>query len=878
MTQRRANGLVGAALAAALLAGCGGSDLGIGATPTVTATRTATSVPSTASPTPTATPLGLAQVAGLIVVNQNVGGGASDGLAPLPPDRLPPVGTGFDRGLGNADWTVDDGGAHGTTSADGHFSISGLTPGRHLLRVTKTVDGNLMELVVPIVVGDDGAADVVAEVSWGQVRATSTYTQGGAAMRAAFAPNGTALITRGGQAVELSDGLRTYVDADGDGHFDPTGSCTGLYACGADGGCGDPERICLCVPSCPGCEDCPARACVPRAYLYSPGCGPDGLCKPLPYRCEAGQSCATAGDECTCVSSCPACDDCSASVCLAPCDPGQPIDVVRVDVNGPSRLVLGQEAGASALATLSDGTGVDVTWLATWASSDTAVATVDTWGRIATVGVGATDLTATLAAVASAPLHLEIVERPTLLRIQVQNASCYYPIAVPDDPTQVTPLPPDASGFLPPPSCQQVVRIGGTIQFMAVGEFDTGYFEDITDEVAWHVAPSDVGAVDRGLFTANQAGEAQLTAALAGIESDPQSIKVVTEPTVLELSIYPGNNFAFDAAAAGPIRPGDQTPCFECGYYLTLLRGDVLPFSATAHYDTGEWEDVTARVAWRSSDAAVAAIDASGSLTAVAAGEASIDATLGDVTSAAVTVRVVNEATLQALSVYQDGQDRAIAKDDQAMFHAIGYYDVGFQRDVTATATWHSSDESVGGFDQPGIFTGRAVGNVTVWAELDGQQSPPLPIEVYASSELEYCDPANVNRRVWSDDFNRVTLESDCAEYTPPDVAELRFSVTETQRPGGIFDPCLDLYAYRGSDLVRTIRQEGCGEPFLPAGAPDGVDAALKYQTKAFWDLKDDQGATVPPGVYTIRGRFYLYFDPVVEIDVKVNGAATGTP
>jgi len=29
----------------------------------------------------------------------------------------------------------------------------------------------------------------------------------------------------------------------------------------------------------------------------------------------------------------------------------------------------------------------------------------------------------------------------------------------------------------------------------------------------------------------------------------------------------------------------------------------------------------------------------------------------------------------------------------------------------------------------------------------------------------------------------------------------------------------------------------------------------------------------VPPGTYTIRGRFYLYYDPVVEISVRVDGS-----
>ena len=864
-----------AVLAAILLTGCNGDNLNIGATPTVTVTSTGTAVSTptpTASPQPTET-TGSAAVAGLIVVSQDVGGDARDGLMPLPPESLPPVGKGFDRGLGNADWVVDDGVARGTTTADGHFSITGLAPGPHVVHVTKTVDGNLVDVVLSIIVGDDGSAEVVAEVSWGLVRTTSTYTQGGAAMRAVFAPNGSHLITRNGQAVELGDYFRTLTDADGDGHFDPqAGTCGELYSCNAEGGCGDPERICVCVASCPFCDDCPAQACVPRSYFMQPECGPDGLCKGLPYQCGADQSCAQPGDECKCVASCPGCDGCAGSACVSRCQPGEPVDIVRIDVYGPSRLVIGQEGGASANATLSDGSGIDVTWLATWVSSQPGVASVDSWGHIAALAVGAADITAAIAAVSSAPLALEVVERPTLRHIYVQNAGCYYPLAGRDDTGVVTPAPPATDEFLPPPSCQQVVRIGATLQFMAVGEFDTGYYEDITGEVEWRLVPADVGDVVKGLFTARQAGSARLSAALGGVESDPLDIKVVTEATVVALSVYPVD-WGYRYIDGGPVRSDSAQPCFECGYLLTLLRGDTVRFAATAHYDTGEWEDVTATVTWRSSDAAVTSIDASGVLTAESAGDASIDATLGDLTSAPVGIHVVNEATLQSLYAYQDGQDRAIGKGEQAMFHAVGYYDVGFDRDVTAQAAWRSSDETIGGFDAPGVFSGRAAGTVTVWAELAGQQTPPVNIEVYAASELDYCDPNNINRGTWSDDFNRVTLESDCAEYTPPGVVALRFSVTETQRPGGVFDPCLDLYAYRGDTLVRSIREEGCGDPFVATGAPDRDEAALKYQLAAFWDLKDEHGDTVPPGTYAIRGRFYLYYDPVVEIAVRVNGA-----
>ena len=858
-----------AALAAALLlAACGDSDLGLGATPTVTATRTKTGQPTvTATPRPTNTPIRLAQVAGLVVVGGDVGRGTGDSLTMLPPEGLPPLGKGFDRALGAADWVVDDGAAHGTTDEDGRFGISGLTPGRHVLHFTKTVGGNLMDFVVPIIVGDDGAAEVLAEVSWGLVRATSTYVQSGAAMRAVFAPNGTYLISRAGAAVELFDGWRTLVDADGDGRFDPQGCGGQLYACRDDGSCNSPEDICLCVPSCPTCEDCGRRACVPRAYFLDPRCGPDGLCKRLPYACGAEQTCAGAGDQCACIASCPVCDDCQGSACIAPCAAGEPIDVVGLSLFAPERVVAGREASGGASLALSDGTGVDVTWLASWASSAPAVASVDSWGRISALAVGSTDLTAALLGVTSAPVALTVVERPALSEIILQNASCGYPTI---DPRAAydAPLPPVDASFLPSPWCSQVLRIGGTLQLLALGRYDDGSFEDLTGLVTWRVTPTTVGAVDGGRFTAAQAGEASVVASLSGVDSNGLPLKVVEQPSIVDLSIYPGD-WAYRYLDAGPLRP-DGSVCLACGYFLTLLRDDIVKFSATAHYDTGEWEDVTARVTWASSDRAVLAVDATGLGSAVGAGDAAVTAALGDVTSSPLNLRVVNEATLLSLSTYQDGSDRVVGVGGEAIFHAIGYYDIGFQGDVTPRATWRSSDPSLASFDAPGVLTGHAAGTVTVWAELGNQLSAPLPFKVFAASELDYCDAAQVNRGEWSDDFNRVTLESDCATYTPPDVVELRFTVTETQHPGGIFNPCLDLFAYRGETLVRTIREEGCGDPFVTPAAPGRDEAVLKYQLKAFWDLKDDAGAAVPPGAYTIHGRFYLYYDPVVSLGITV--------
>ena len=92
---------------AALLSGCGnGDDLVIGVTPTFTATRTAAATGTatrTAVPTVTPTSVQGTSVAGVVVVDKNVGATGEDGVTQLPPGQLPPVSKGFDRGLGGAE-------------------------------------------------------------------------------------------------------------------------------------------------------------------------------------------------------------------------------------------------------------------------------------------------------------------------------------------------------------------------------------------------------------------------------------------------------------------------------------------------------------------------------------------------------------------------------------------------------------------------------------------------------------------------------------------------------------------------------------------------------------------------------------------------------
>ena len=566
-------------------------------------------------------------------------------------------------------------------------------------------------------------------------------------------------------------------------------------------------------------------------------------------------------------------DSCEVVVEVGACVVAQ-IDTLTTYV--PEIVRVGREAYLQAVLLLDDGSALDVTGVATWRSSDESVARVDAFGRLEALVPGETEIQARIGDLGSVLATLEVVESAPLVRIQIQNASCWYPVGIGEEDAGPRPgplPPPDADGVWAP-TCGQVVEIGGQIAFVAVGEYADGDYQDLTADVAWTVEPDGIGEVVHGTFTGRAAGTATLVANLGEVRSDPTEVRVVTEPTLVALSIY-----ATDGGVGLPVPvdggdapvTGDDLPCPGCGggFQLTVLLGDEIPLAANGEYDTGAYRDLTDVVTWTSSNASVVTVDDDGTLVAAATGEASVTASLDGITSEPAQIRVVADATLEYLWIFQPGE-RVVARDDQRFFTATGSYDVGFSRDVTAEATWRTSDPQIARFDAPGVLTGVGAGDVEVWAEVDGVASERVVLEVFETSELDYCDPGNVNRGTWTDGFNCVLLETDCASYTAPDVAALRFTVTENASPGGIFDPCLDLYVFQGERKVRTIREEGCGEPFAPAPADGGNDEVLKYQLRAFWDLKDDAGATVAPGEYQIHGRFYLYYDPVVSLTVRI--------
>ena len=139
-------------------------------------------------------------------------------------------------------------------------------------------------------------------------------------------------------------------------------------------------------------------------------------------------------------------------------------------------------------------------------------------------------------------------------------------------------------------------------------------------------------------------------------------------------------------------------------------------FTATGTYSNGTTQNITGQVTWSSSNTALVTINASGLATGVAAGSATIQASLSGVNgSVQVTVTA---ATLQSIAVTAPSLSIAQGTTDQ--FTATGTYSNGTTQNLTSQVTWSSSNTAVATISASGLASSTSAGSTTIQASLSG--------------------------------------------------------------------------------------------------------------------------------------------------------------
>ena len=284
----------------------------------------------------------------------------------------------------------------------------------------------------------------------------------------------------------------------------------------------------------------------------------------------------------------------------------------------------------------------------TWKSSNAAIASVDANGKVTGVAAGEATITVTTEEGGKTATCKVIVSDKEIKVTGVKLNKSETSILVGDNETlTATVLPEDATN----------------------------------QKVTWKSDKPEIASVDaNGKVTAVKAGEATIT-----VTTEDGGKTATCKVTVSETSV-----------AVTGVTLNKTALTLNIGASETL-SATVAPVDAT-----------NKKVTWKSSDAAVATVDANGKVTGVAAGEAIITVTTedgGKTATCKVTVKpnLVSEITLAALAIYV-GESKAITatvKPDDA---------------TNKTLTWKSSDETVATVDATGKVTGKKIGTATITA------------------------------------------------------------------------------------------------------------------------------------------------------------------
>ncbi|MBO5747541.1 MAG: Ig-like domain-containing protein, partial [Muribaculaceae bacterium] len=201
--------------------------------------------------------------------------------------------------------------------------------------------------------------------------------------------------------------------------------------------------------------------------------------------------------------------------------------------------------------------------------------------------------------------------------------------------------------------------------------------------VTWKSSNEAVATVDaNGKVTAVAVGETTITATTADGSNKSATCKITVAKTL-------ATSISLDKTSA------------------TLKATETLTLKATVAPATTTDKSVT----WKSSNEAVATVDANGKVTAVAVGEATITATTADGSNKSATCKISVAKTL-ATSISLDKTSATLKATETLTLKAT----VAPTTTTDKSVTWKSSNEAVATVDANGKVTAVAVGEATITA------------------------------------------------------------------------------------------------------------------------------------------------------------------
>lgn len=380
----------------------------------------------------------------------------------------------------------------------------------------------------------------------------------------------------------------------------------------------------------------------------------------------------------------------------------------------PTDLLVGGTQQLQANAVYSNGNTTGVTTTTTWTSSDANVASVSNGGP-GPVGPGAGRGLVTGIGAGTATIQAVYSGFTATVTVSVRA--------------------PTPTGLLVTPT-SATVRVNGTQQFAAVVTLEDGTTQTVTNAATWTTSSGAIASITtggigpggpgggRGLATGVSAGSVTVTATYGTFTA--KATLTVTNAKPSSLVVTPAT--------------------------ATIQVGQTQAFVATLVYDDNTTALVTAQSTWTSSEAGVAVVSnaspgpgggaGGGTATALATGTSTITAKYNELSGSA-TLTVVDPPLA---SVQVTPTNPSIPVGATRQFTATAVFTDNSIRDVTAQATWSSSDSGVavvlGSAGTAGRASAVTEGKATITATYKGVSGTTV-LSVAGSVQSVSVTPTN---------------------------------------------------------------------------------------------------------------------------------------
>jgi uncharacterized protein YjdB len=320
----------------------------------------------------------------------------------------------------------------------------------------------------------------------------------------------------------------------------------------------------------------------------------------------------------------------------------------------------GTQLQFTATGTFSDGSTQVLNRDATWASDNTAVAIAEGVGTVTAVAPGTANISATFGGVPGSVLLT--VSSVTLTSIAVS---------------------PSTAAIAP----------GSTLGYSATGTFSDGSTQRVTSTVTWSSSSTSVATITTaGQVTGESEGTTTITAQQGSVSGT--AALVVGSSTLNSVQVTPAT--------------------------ATVAELTGTQFQAIGIFEDNSTQILTNSVTWTSSPVSVATVSdgssTKGLATGVAPGTATITALFAGLTGQASLA--VTNATLTSITLTPG--TATIALDGSQQFSATGNFSDGTTENLTAQATWKSSDAGVASVSADGLASPSGAGTTTITATMNG--------------------------------------------------------------------------------------------------------------------------------------------------------------